>query len=205
MISPLKHVTRRMSLGLCSLVLVALLTACGGFTTNTTTTPTPQPPTPTPTPAVAMTTYTGKDFSISYPKDWKATPASTAIAIGDSLDIYNMTLAATPDPSGTATADQLADGGVAGAKANLKDAQTVSIAPTTTIAGQTWSQRAVSGTTTVNGQSIEVELIILATTHPASALDTKGYIISYGTIKLQFEQATSMYFMPMLQSFKFAA
>lgn len=205
MISLLKHVTRRMSPGLCALVLVVLLAACGGSGSTATTTPTPQPPTPTPTPAVVMTTYTGTDFNISYPKDWKASPAGTTVAIGDSLNIYNMTITSTPDPGGAVTADQLADTGVTGAKANLKNAQTVTIAPTTTVAGQTWSQRAVSGTTTVNGQSVEVELIILTTTHPAAAATTKGYIIAYGTIKQQLDLATGMYFMPMLQSFKFAA
>ncbi|MEO7020608.1 MAG: hypothetical protein ABI234_10705 [Ktedonobacteraceae bacterium] len=204
MMLALKHVTRRMSLGLCSLVLLVLLVACGGPSTPSTigTTPTPTPtntPTPTPTP-VTTQTYTGTGFTIGYPTGW--TPMNQAglgVAITDQLKANAVTVITTP---ATGTADQ-----VSAAEATalipivMPGAQPITtVAPTTTFAGDTWAQKAYTGMTTVNGQSVKTRIYLLVNIHQG-----KAFVILYGGPDLAFDVYNVQYFQPMLQSFKFTA
>jgi hypothetical protein len=201
-----KHVTRRIVLSISTLLLVMLLAACGGTGGTASSTPAATPtPKPTPTPSVSFQTYTDSNFSIDYPQGWQGKPSNGTVSFTDSLGVYNLTVATTPNPEGAATADQLADGGITGAKTSIKNPQTVSVPPTTTVDGQTWSQRALTGTATENGQTVDLELVVLATNHPDKSPTTKGYIIVYATAKTLFDLSQSTYFLPMLQTFKFAA
>jgi len=94
---------------------------------------------------------------------------------------------------------------VTGAKSKLKNPKTETVAPTTMVGGDTWNQRAVSGDATVNGQTANIKLVVIADNHPESSPSTKGFIIVYGTAKQLFDAANSTYFQPMLQSFKFTS
>lgn len=207
MISVSKHVTRRIMLTLSSVLLVMLLAACsfpglGGSSTPTASTPTTAPVTPTP--GVSFQTYTDSNFSINYPNDWKAPQQSNgSVVFSDSLGIYNLTVGTAANPGGVLTSDQLADAGIATAQTSLKNTQTVSVPATASVGGQTWSQRAISGTGTENGQDVEVQLVVLAISYPVNSQNAKGYVIVYGTLKQTFDIASATYFTPMLQSFKF--
>ncbi len=193
MTSSWKHVTQRMSLGLSTLLLVVLLAACGGTgSTGSGSTPTPKPPTPTPTtPAVAMQTYTGTNYSISYPQNWKVDSSSaqgiSQTAIHDDVSGNAFTIVGTPDPGGVSSASSLAD------------------ITTVTINGVTWAQRSITGTTTVNGQDVPATIFLLVTLHPANAANTTAYQLIYGGPTVTFAQANVLAFQPMLQSFKFKA
>lgn len=215
----------RLAAGVSVLALVLLLLACaGGSTANKNSNPndgaSANPvkqvvPTSTATRLATGTatasknpsdkTYTGSGFTIRYPSDWKMTTSSTETAFTDPSGSYNLTIGSTPNPNGTKTADQLADGGIAGAKTNLKNVQTVDQPKTTIVGAQSWSQRAITGTSTLNGQSSDIEATVLANNHPARATDTKGYVLVYVAAKDQFDQARTKYFQPMLQSFKFTS
>lgn len=212
MTSSWKHVTQRMSLGLSTLLLVVLLAACGGTgSTGSGSTPTPKPPTPTPTtPAVAMQTYTGTNYSISYPQNWKVDSSSaqgiSQTAIHDDVSGNAFTIVGTPDPGGVSSASSLADITIQTLeKSTVKNAQTVSVAPTVTINGVTWAQRSITGTTTVNGQDVPATIFLLVTLHPANAANTTAYQLIYGGPTVTFAQANVLAFQPMLQSFKFKA
>lgn len=213
MSSSWKHVTRRMSLGLGVALLMVLLAACGGGSSGSTgTTPTPKAstPTPTPTPAVAMQTYTGNGFTVSYPQGWTPDASNSQgisqVAITDKTTGNAFTIVATPDPGGISSADKLADASIqALSKAAVKDGKAVSVDPSVTINGVTWAQRAITGTTTVNGQSVPVKVILLVTVHPASAANSQAYQLIYGGPTLLFDQTNTQIFQPMLQSFKFTA
>jgi hypothetical protein len=150
-------------------------------------------------------TYTGNGFTIKYPKDWKLTASSAEAAFTDPAGSYNLTIGSTPNPNGAKTADQLADGGISGAKANLKNVKTINLPQTTTVDKQTWSQRSISGTSTLNGQSSDIEAVVLADNHPTRSAATKGYVLVYVSAKDTFEQANAKYFQAMLQSFKYTA
>lgn len=187
---------------LCGLIITLLLAACGGGSSSSAT-PTPKP-TPSPTPA-SPTTYTGDGYTINYPQGWKITKSESTgtVTFADPVGIYNLSVAVTPNPGGAASKDTLVDAAVTGAKSKLKNPQTETIAPTTMVGGDTWSQRAVSGDATVNGQTATVKLVVIADNHPANSPSTKAFIIVYGTAKQLFDQANSAYFQSMLQSFKF--
>ncbi|MEO7022409.1 MAG: hypothetical protein ABI234_19830, partial [Ktedonobacteraceae bacterium] len=154
------------------------------------------------TPSTVLATYNGSGFTMKYPQGWKTTASSAEVDFTDTTG-NTLTIGFTPNPNSATSPAQLADGGLAGAKANLKDPQTVNFPATTAIGGQTWSQRAVSGTSVVNGQSENVEAVILATNHPNFSTDTKGYTLIYVASKDAFDTSRSRYFMPMLQSFAF--
>lgn len=231
MVFPTQSLLRRLASGVSFLTLVLLLVACGGGNNNTkssnsnngsTANPIKQiEPTGTATATAAATrvatgtatatkmgpskTYKGTGFTIDYPADWKVTTSNSETAFTDPSGNYNLTIGATPNPNGGKTASQLVDGGITGAKANLKNVQTVNVPQTTTVNGQTWSQRSISGTSTLNGQSSDVQAVVLADNHPAHSSDTKGYVIVYVAGKDKFDQAQTKYFQPMLESFKYTA
>ncbi len=87
--------------------------------------------------------------------------------------------------------------------AALKNAQTVSVPATTTIGGQSWSQKSISGTQRLNNQDTMLQVVVLATVHPGTTPLSKGYTIDYRTTTTMFNQANTAYFQPMLQSFHF--
>lgn len=195
-----KPVTRHLVLSLSTLFLMLFLAACnlpGSSSASSTPTAAPATPTSTPTPATTFQAYSDSNFAVNYPTGWTAKPSNGTVAFSDSLQIYNFTVAVTPDPGSAVSADQVADAGISGAKTNLKNTQAVSVPATAMVDGKTWSQRAVSGTATQNGQSVDVELVVL--TYVAN---DKSYLIVYGTLKQTFDMSTATYFQPMLLSFK---
>src|SRR5437660_1903252 len=141
MLFPVRHIRRSAILLLCGLIISLLLVACGGGGTSSAT-PTPKP---TPTP-VSLTTYTGDGYTINFPQGWKATKSEStgAVTFADPVGIYNLSIAVTPNPGGAASKENLADAAATGAKSKLKNPKDETIAPTTTVGGDTWSQRAVS-------------------------------------------------------------
>lgn len=213
MSSSWKHVTRRMSIAFCSVLLVVLLAACGGFGNNGTgsATATPaatQAPTATPTqaaPAVTMKTYTGTDYSISYPSTWQVSSSSGQVAIQDQTTGNGVTIVGTPDPNGVSSADSLADiSAQTFAKSIVKNGQVTKL-PSVTLNGVTWAQRQLTGSITFQGQDVPAKIILLVATHPANSANTKAYQLIYGGPAATFDQANTLAFQPMLQSFKFTA
>ena len=206
-----RYLARAVMAGMCVFTLALLLVACGGQSTSrnsgSTTSPVQQVLAPTATTVnnALAKTYTATNFTIKYPASWKVTASATEVVFNDPAGSYNMTIGSTANPNGTVSADQLVEGGISGAKTNLKGEQTLKVPATTMLSGQVWSQRALSGTSTASGQSNDIEATVLATNHPAKAENTRGYIIVYVTTKALFDTAQSMYFLPMLQSFKFTA
>jgi len=231
MVFPTQSLLRRLAGGVSLLTLVLLLVACGGGNNNTKSSNSSNGNTANPVKQIVPTrvatatatathvatstatttimgpskTYKGTGFTIDYPADWKVTTSNSQTAFTDPSGDYNLTIGTTPNPNEGKTAGQLADGGITGARANLKNVQTVNVPQTTTINGQTWSQRSISGTSTLNGQSSDVEAAVLADNHPAHSADTKSYVIVCVARKDKFDQAQTKYFKPMLDSFKYTA
>lgn len=221
MVFLLKSVIRCITAGVGVLMLVLLLIACGdshtradsnksnvnarNMSSSSKSLSSAARPMLTATPNVVFKTYTGSTFKTDYPQDWKTTSSTTDVAFTEPAGNYNMTIGFTSNPKGAATPDQLAEGGISGAKTNLKNAQMIEMPATTMIDGQTWSERAVTGTNTVNGQSANVEVVVLATNRPKANADTKGYLIVYVALKKNFDAGTNRYFTPMLKSFHFVS
>lgn len=204
----MKHVTQRMSLSLCALLLMMLFAACGGPASTGTTpgntpapTPTPQAPTATPTPAVVLKTYTGTNFTISYPPDWTTTDqAGLGVAINDPLKVSAITVLAFPLPVAGETATQVAAGETTTLiPLVLKGSQPITtVAPTTTLAGDTWVQKAFTGMASANGQDVKTRVYMLVDVH-----NGKAYVILYGAPDVAFDAVNTQYFQAMLQTFKF--
>lgn len=211
MSSSWKHVTRRMSIAFCSVLLVVLLAACGGSgSTGSTSTPTPQAPTATPTtaaPAVTMKTYTGAHFSISYPSTWQESASGNQVTFADPLVTKDiMTIVMVPNPMGAQSANALADATLPLIdKTLLKNAQPATAAPTTTVGGETWVQRSSTGDLALTDPGTQGTLFMLIDNHPANAADTTAYEIYYYGPTSAFTQSNTLAFQPMLQSFKFTA
>jgi len=186
--------------GTTMLLVIVLLSSCGaGNTTGTTAPPTPKPPTPTPTPNVLTQTFTGKDFTIKYPTNWKNSSADPLTTFTDPSGPYIMTIGTGPNPNDAMPLDKMANDSLSNVKASMKDAEVVNMPATITIDGQTWSQFAISD----KGSDTGMEVVALATNRPDNSPNTKGYVIIYTAQKASFDQIATTYFMPMLQSFKF--
>ena len=232
MVFPMKCLARRVTAGLCVFLLVLLLAACGGSnnsgatsntgsnTSNDTSTgsnntndsnarPVQQMVTPTATATASskltLKEYTGSGFTIKYPQDWKVTNSSTSIAFTDPSGNYSMTVNSQSNANGAMSEDQLVTNELENVKKGLKDDQTVNMPATATVGGQSWTQQAVSGSSTVNGKSSEVQTVVLGTNHPTHAADTKGYSITYAAPKDEFSQTSTTYFTPMLDTFTFTS
>jgi hypothetical protein len=189
----------------CCMILALLLVACGGGTTSTPTpAPTPRPsPTPSPTPTPILTVYTGKGYSISYPQGWKVTPGTNQVTFSSASGVYNLNIMVTPNPDGIIDASTIANGSIAAVKKQMKNPQTETLPPTTTVGGDSWVQQSISGTETSTGQNIDFQLVVISDNHPANSANTQNFFILYGTEKSKFATANTSYFQPMLQSFKF--
>lgn len=205
MISRFKRTPQRVMPVFCCMILAILLVACGGGTTSTPTpAPTPQPsPTPSPTPTPGLTVYTGEGYSISYPQEWKVTPGSNQVAFSDATGIYNLTIVFNPNPGGIAGASTVANTSIEEVKKTMKNPQTETLPPTTTVGGDSWVQKSITGTETSNGQSVDLQVVVISDNHPANSANTKNFTIVYTTVKSLFATANTSYFQPMLQSFKF--
>jgi hypothetical protein len=204
MLTRLNHISRWTTLTLCSLMLATFLIACGATGGGTAPAPTPTPsPTPSPTP-IPKATLTGNGFTINYPQSWQVTRSgSHLVTFVDSTGTMKMSITTVPDPNEAVSAVSLANTGLKAAMVALKNAQTVSVPPTTTVGGETWNQGSVLGTQRLNNRDVMIQAVVLASVHPAKALASKGYTINYSATQPMFNQANTTYFQPMLQSFKF--
>lgn len=202
-----KHVTQRMSIAFCALLLVVLLAACGGGgSSSNSVTPTPKPPTPTPTPAVTMQQYTGTAFSISYPQGWQESASGNQVTFIDPISKNVVTIVTVANPGGAQSANALADATLPLIEQTmLSKATTAKVAPTATVGGETWVQRSATGDLALTDPGTQGTLIMLVDNHPASSADTKAYEIYYYGPTATFTQATTLAFQPMLNSFKFTA
>lgn len=206
------HVTRfshALAPVFCAVLLAFFVAACGGGS-GSSSTPTPSPtqaqPTPT-TPPSSLTTYTdsGHGFTIGYPNGWKVEKSGNRVTFTDPTGIYVLGIVVTPDPNGLAKADTFADAEISALKATLKNSKTESVPPTASVAGESWVQKAISGTAEQNGQQVQLEAVLLTNNHPANAPNTNNFTIFYTTAQQLLSNATSSYFQPMLNSFKFTA
>ena len=215
MITSWKHVTQWMSVGLSSVLLILLLAGCSGIPgTSSAATPTPKPsPTATPTvaptatPSMPVQTYMGTGFTIQYPQTWKAQASQAGVAFTDAQQLNTFTLAFAPNPGGVATTTKEADASLSLIEnaGGISKVQPVNLPATTTVGGETWDQRGVTGTVTTNGIAVPGELILLVDNHPASSPTTKAFEIYYAGPAASFQQENSQIFQFMLQTFKFTA
>jgi len=213
MLKRLHYITNGTMLALCTLILAVLLVACGGSSIGgTTSTPTPVPtspptsaPTTLPTSATgAMTAFQGNSFTISYPQNWQTTTkANNIFTFADSTGTLKMTLTVAPDPNGTISADSVASTALQAAQVLLKNSQAVTVPSTTSVGGDSWSQVSASGTQRLNNQDTNIQVVVIATVHPANTLLSKSFTILYQAPVSTFSQDNTTYFQPMLQSFKF--
>lgn len=204
----MKHMTQRLSLGLCALVLVVFLAACSGPGGIAASTPTPPPtPTPSPTPTPAVTVFTGEGYTISYPQDWKKSVSAGQVSFQDALGVNALAVVVVPNPNGiaqpgTVIAASLA-GGVKGA--DMTNTSPANLPASVSMAGETWTQKGTTGTASKGGQSAPYEIVVLAANHPAGSANTKLFEFIYAGPLLGSTLMDQQIFQAMLQSFKFTS
>jgi hypothetical protein len=206
MIAHPKHIPHWLSFSVISLLLALLVTACGGSSATSTPTPTPTP-SPSPAPSQNFVTYNGNGYTINYPQGWSVTKGDAGlVTFKDPSGIAYLYVEVIPNPNGIVPASNQVNTGLEVFKSKSKNYQKVDIAPTTTLAGDTWSQGAATGDVVPSGQTsaVTAKTVIIADNHPASSPSTKGYSIAYVTGQQVFELANTTVFQPMLQSFKFS-
>ena len=204
----LKLTSRWTTMTLCYLLLAMLLVACGATGTGSATSPSTPASTPTTsTPASTTTTMTnlaGNGFTMNYPQNWQLTRSGAhLITLVDSTHTMKFDITVVPDPNETITAASLVDTGIKAASAALKNSQTVSMPPTATIGGESWTQKSVSGVQRLNNADTIIQTVVAANVHPSKAPASKGFTIDYRAPQSSFDSANTTYFQPMLQSFKF--
>ncbi|WP_069801303.1 hypothetical protein [Thermogemmatispora onikobensis] len=211
---PIQQLTR-LFLGVgCSLILMSLLGACNLFG-GTGGTPTPTP-TPTSKPSVASSTapagnlvsYRGDGYVISYPRGWKVDTSKPGfVTFSDPQGIAYLSVHVQPNPNGIISAQDQVSVGLQLFRSQVTHYQPVSVAPTATVAGESWNQGAATGDLRVEGQPnpVTVKIVVLAANHPANSPQTQGFTIAYATAQEIFDLADEGEFQPMLHSFAFTS
>lgn len=199
MTSSWRSVTQRMSVALCSALLVVLLAACG---TGGSATPTPKStPTIPPTPTVAMQTYTGTGYTISYPQGIVAKASGNGVSFTDTTTGNMLVISEAPNPGGAASTSVSANASMQiYEKTFLTNAQPATVAPTATVGSESWVQLSATGTLAFLEAGTPGTLIQLADTHSGTLYE----IVYFGPTST-FTQANTMVFQPMLASFKFTS
>jgi hypothetical protein len=130
-------------------------------------------------------------------------PGSGTVAFNDPTGKYAFTIAVVPNPGEPLSNDQIAKNFETTLQnsSQFTGIQSETIDSTTTVAGESWSQVAFTGTR--NGTQGKV--IIIADNHPKQSPSTMAYIIAYGGPLANFDQINTSDFQPMLQSFKFTS
>jgi hypothetical protein len=203
MTSSWRSVTQRISVALCSALLVLLLAACGGTgTTGGSATPTPKStPTIPPTPTVAMQTYTGTGYTISYPQGIAAKASGNGVSFTDTTTGNMLVISEASNPGGAASTSVSANASMQiYEKTFLTNAQPATVAPTATVGSESWVQLSATGTLAFLDAGTPGTLIQLADTHSGTLYE----IVYFGPTST-FTQANTMVFQPMLASFKFTS
>ena len=209
MLSQTKGILRWIKIVSCSFMLALLLAACnlgGGATTAPTSAPT-SPPAPTVPPTPSLTTYAGAGFTIGYPQGWKVTNGNNRIVtFANPQGDIRLTITVIPDPNGIVSADNQVSASLQLFKSQSTNYRQINIASTTMIGGDTWSQGSATGTLMVKGQTpiTAAKIVVVADNHPATSLNTMAFTIAYVASQQSFDTANTMFFHPMLQSFKFS-
>ena len=202
------------SIVFCMIVLSLLLTACGtggGSVASSTPIPTPSPistPLPTPSPASAsgLTVYKGQGYTIDYPQGWTVKATNLAVTFSDATGLNSFTLSPIADPElSNPSASVLENAGIEGGlrdfKATAQNAKDVSITPTITVHGVTWEQGAATGDMTAQGQTVNEQMVVMATHNQSQHLT---YVLTFTAPTASFGASNSTYFQPMAQSLTFA-
>jgi hypothetical protein len=152
-----------------------------------------------------MQTYKGKDFSISYPQGAQQSASGNQVTFLDPITKNVMTIVTVPNPGGAQPAGALADATLPLInKTLLKNAQPATVAPTVTVAGETWVQRSSTGDLAITDPGTPGTLYMLIDNHPANAATTQAFEIYYYGPTATWSQAQAV-FQAMLQTFKFTA
>lgn len=188
-----------LALLLCSLILTLALVACGFGSSS------PGSSSTSTTSSTTFVSYSGDGFTITYPQGWKANKENTGATFSDPNGIAYLTIRTSQNPLGLLSTDAQVNVGLQAFKSQAKNYQQVDVPATTTIAGENWRQGAATGDLVPQGKStaVNVKLVVDSDNHPAQQATTKAYIIAYATGSQVFDLATTTYFQPMLQSFKF--
>ena len=153
-----------------------------------------------------MQQYMGTGFSLSYPQGWQKSASGNQVTFLDPLSKNVVTIVSVANPAGAESASALADTTLPLIeKTLLSKGQTATVAPTTTVAGDTWAQRSATGELAITDPGTQGTLMMLIDNHPAQAANTKAYEIYYYGPSATFTQSNTLAFQPMLQSFKFTA
>src|SRR5437879_1775161 len=111
MILSWNQMTRRIFLHSCFFLLIVALTACSspGSTHTSSHSTTPRPNSPTSAPTATLKTYTGTNFSLTYPPNWQAQGGGNQVIFQDAQGLNALTVVIVPNPGGVKSADSLAD------------------------------------------------------------------------------------------------
>lgn len=211
-----RHIHRKLGLATALCCLLLLLAACqfGGISIGSSPTPTPtaKPAATTgissPTAVSSMATYRGNGYTIGYPNGWTVNKGSSgSVTFSDPQGVAYLTIEVVPDPGGLISTNDEVNTGLQLFQSQAKNYTRVTVASTTTVAGETWSQGAATGDITPKGTSgpVNAKFVVISDNHPANTASTQGFSIGYATATQFFDTVNTSYFQPMLQSFKFTS
>ncbi|WP_156025432.1 hypothetical protein [Thermogemmatispora carboxidivorans] len=154
---------------------------------------------------VQLRLYQGDGFSIGYLPDWQASPAGSSVEFSHQADnatlsvqvVPNSNAATSPEETVSVSLDTFEKSGL------YKNFKRVSLAPTTTVGGQTWQQQGATGDVQILGKQVRMEILMLATNHPAHSAQTRLFSIYLVAPAERYQQLYQNAFAPMLQSFRF--
>lgn len=154
---------------------------------------------------VQLLLYRGDGFSIGYPRDWRVTPAGSSVEFSHEADNASVSVQIVPNPNAaTAPDDAIAASLDAIGKSGLyKNYKRVRLPSSVRVGGEIWQQQGATGEVQILSQRVNMEVIMLATNHPARSSQTRLFSIYMILPVARYQQLYMSALGPMLQSFRF--
>ncbi|RAQ97975.1 hypothetical protein [Thermogemmatispora tikiterensis] len=154
---------------------------------------------------VQLRLYRGDGFSIGYLPDWQVSPAGSSVEFSHEADSATLSVQVVPNPNAATSPEETVSVSLdTFEKSGLyKNFKRVSLAPTVTVGGQIWQQQGATGDVQILGQQVRMEIVLLATNHPAHSAQTRLFSIYIVVPEVRYQQLSGSAFVPMLQSFRF--
>lgn len=193
----------------CSLVCLACaLAACDtGGLNGSTLSSIPSGGTPAPF-SGTMRLYTGLGITVKYPSEWTVDVKGDGQNNGsatfhDPGALTNLSIQILPIAFGDSAPADAVKNLIPALQKEGTHTQSLSVASTTTVAGQNWNQAAGTTQLTQGGQAVVIEQVMLATYHPPHSSSARLYVLTYSTTEQTFHQINTSIFQPMLKSLTF--
>jgi len=155
-----------------------------------------------------MRLYTGLGITVKYPSEWTVDVKGDGQSDGsatfhDPGTLTSLSIQILPIAFGDSAPADAVKNLIPALQKEGTHTESVPVASTTTVGGQSWNQAAGTTQLTQGGQAVVIEQVMLATYHPPHSSSARLYVLTYTAPAQTFAHTNTSIFQPMLRSLTF--